>query len=175
MFPAGRQVHEGSRRYSGSKSDAAESDASSPPASITGTANSVVPALPVADANPSTTDSTTDSVIHPPWEGDRRFMFPVAKEIHKPARRGSQSSEKSQEAVKTATAGSGSPPTGGMSGIAAAMSGRRRSSGIFSTLEATRTSEHEQRRQGWEDMKTPGGLGGFFSGFANKSGRKEGS
>jgi hypothetical protein len=53
-------------------------------------------------------------------------MFPVAKEIHKPARRGSQSSEKSQEAVKTATAGSGSPPTGGMSGIAAAMSGRRR-------------------------------------------------
>jgi hypothetical protein len=35
------------------------------------------------------------------------------------------------------------------------------------------SSEHDQRRQGWEDMKKTDGLSGFFSGLVNKPADKK--
>lgn len=45
---------------------------------------------------------------------------------------------------------------------------------MFSGLLANRSSEtHAERRQSWEEMKNPGGLGGFFSGLVNKPEEKK--
>ncbi|KAJ9632915.1 hypothetical protein H2204_007483 [Knufia peltigerae] len=188
MFPAGREVHQGSRRYSGSNKDSDPSVSTAAAA----TASAVAADSAVIDSQPPPTTTTSTSTaaaamptgkILPSWEGDRRFMGTVPREIHEGAgaRRNSQSSDKSTGstgfagAVKT----SASPPTSPGGGIAAAIAGRRRSSasngGVFSGLMATRSGkdDYDQRRQGWEDMKAPGGLGGLFGGFVNKSGDKK--
>lgn len=126
MFPAGREVHQGSRRYSGSKGSDTDSNTTLSPT----TSNTAPPPpapTPIAEEPP-----TTSSIVHPPWEGDRRFMFPAAKEVHQPAVRrgsGSQSSADKSAAANAAaspTRTSGSPPTSSGGGIAAALAGRRR-------------------------------------------------
>ncbi|KAL6252702.1 hypothetical protein RBB50_000421 [Rhinocladiella similis] len=181
MFPSGREVHQGSRRYSGSKDSDPASVLSTSTDSATASAAAAAPSA-VLDSQPTTAVSA--GKILPSWEGDRRFMGTVPKEIHEgaAARRSSQSSDKSTgsagfggSAVRT----SASPPTSPGGGIAAAIAGRRRSSasngGVFSGLMGHRNSkeDYDQRRQGWEDMKAPGGLGGLFGGLANKSGDKK--
>ncbi|KAK4941033.1 hypothetical protein LTR10_018954 [Elasticomyces elasticus] len=175
MFPAGREVHQGSRRYSGSK-DSDTDMTLSPTVSNTGPPP---PAPTPATELPPDLEPASPGRVHPPWEGDRRFMFPAGKEVHQPAvRRGSQSSEKSAGspgAVRT----SASPPASSGGGIAAALAGRRRSSasnqGVFSGLMGTRSGKehYDDRRQGWDDMKSPGGIGGFFSGLVNKPADKK--
>jgi len=45
---------------------------------------------------------------------------------------------------------------------------------MFSGLMARRGSdEHNDRRQSWEDMKSPGGVGGIFSGILGKPAEKK--
>ena len=120
MFPAGRQIHEGSSSYVPPPAGAAQS----PPVSI-----------------PSTTTSTSGASGSPPssgkilpsWEGDRRFMFPTAKELHQPGRRlsGSSGSDKSTaSAAAKATAPVASAASSAASAvtnpIANAIAGRRR-------------------------------------------------
>jgi len=39
---------------------------------------------------------------------------------------------------------------------------------LGSLLANRRGDEHTQRRQSWDEMKKPEGLGGFFSGLVNK-------
>lgn len=179
MFPAGKEVHQGSRRYS-------QSSGKDVPASSTASADAVAAAPPppaAAPADDSTTGSTATGQAMPRWDGDRRFMFPAAKEIHQPARRGSSSSTSSasgEKKVDAPTKTSASPPpasSGG--GIAAAIAGRRRSSassqgGMFGGLLANRSSDtHAERRQGWDEMKKPEGLGGFLSNLVNKPAEKK--
>jgi len=177
MFPAGREVHQGSRRYSGSKDAGPDtlSDLSTSPATPIDATNAPPP-------TPADTEPTTMGKILPSWEGDRRFMFPTGKEIHQPARRASQSQGSDQGAAAPVKAAASPPPSSSPkgSGIAAAIAGRRRSSassqggGLFSGLMANRgSSEHDQRRQGWEDMKKTDGLSGFFSGLVNKPADKK--
>lgn len=126
MFPAGKEVHQGSRRFSQSSGKDEPSAAAALP--------------PTAAAPPSTTDnSITDMTnvgssggesgkVLPRWDGDRRFMFPAAKEVHQPGRRMSGSSpsyssdKKSDVPIKT----SASPPKSSGGGIAGAIAGRRR-------------------------------------------------
>ncbi|KIW18859.1 hypothetical protein PV08_03148 [Exophiala spinifera] len=179
MFPVGREVHQGSRRYSGSKGSADLSTS-------TGSDGATAATAGVLDSPPATTAATATTAstgkVFPPWEGDRRFMGTVPREIHEGARRNSQSSDKSTGSTSSgvgAVKTSASPPTSPGGGIAAAIAGRRRSSasngGAFSGLMGHRNSkdDYDQRRQGWEDMKAPGGFGGLFGGFVNKSGDKK--
>jgi len=157
MFPAGKQVHEGSaRRLSGSSSASADSPVLTtavPAAEVAAT-----PALPEYPLVDKKTLSNPDA-----WGGNRLFMGRAGKEVHEPARRPSASSATKPEVVPK----SSSPPANAGGGIAAAIAGRRRSSasqgGVFSGLMANRTS-HEEKRQGYEDMKgASGSFGGFMS------------
>ncbi|KAJ9502485.1 hypothetical protein H2202_001606 [Exophiala xenobiotica] len=172
MFPAGREVHQGSRRYSGSKESADPTTglATSPSDATTPTmATTTAPPPTPADADAPT--SMIGKVLPAAWDGDRRFMGTTPKVIHEgpAARRGSQSSDKSAPIKSSA-----SPPASPGAGIAAAIAGRRRSSasnhGVFSGLMSNRSSkeDYDTRRQSWEDMKSPGGFGGLFSGLVNK-------
>ncbi|KIX07378.1 uncharacterized protein Z518_02031 [Rhinocladiella mackenziei CBS 650.93] len=152
-----KEIHQGSRRYSATKDTM-----STPPTAATALAAATIPTTSPAD---STTPATK---VFPTWEGDRRFMGTVPKEIHEPARKSSFSGAKPAEVPKPASASPPPASTGG--GIAAAIAGRRRSSagsqsGMFSGLLANRSND--QRRQSWEDVKKPEGLGGFFSGLVN--------
>jgi hypothetical protein len=47
--------------------------------------------------------------------------------------------------------------------------------GVFSGLMSNRSSkeDYDTRRQSWEDMKSPGGFGGLFSGWVNKPADKK--
>jgi hypothetical protein len=130
MFPAGREVHQGSRRYSGSKESAdpttglatSPSDATTPT-----TATTTAPPPTPADGEAPT--SMIGKVLPAAWDGDRRFMGTTPKEIHQPpaARRGSQSSDKSaRSAAGAPIKSSASPPASPGAGIAAAIAGRRR-------------------------------------------------
>ncbi|KIW70569.1 hypothetical protein PV04_02827 [Phialophora macrospora] len=162
MFPAGKEVHQGStRRMSGSSSSSAPAESpvltnAAPAAEIAGT-----PALPEYPLVEKKVLSNPDA-----WGGDRRFMGRAGKEVHEPARRPSGSSATKPEVVpkKSSSPATG---TGGGGGIAAAIAGRRRSSasqgGVFSGLMANRSS-HEDRRQSWDDMKqSAGSFGGLIS------------
>ncbi|KIW54662.1 hypothetical protein PV05_07009 [Exophiala xenobiotica] len=178
MFPAGREVHQGSRRYSGSKESADPASLATSPSTMTTPTTTAPPPTPADTEAP-----TMIGKILPSWDGDRRFMGTTPKEIHQgPARRGSQSSEKSAGAAGASGGpikSSASPPTSPGGGIAAAIAGRRRSSasnqGVFSGLMSNRSSKenYDQRRQSWEDMKSPGGFGGLFSGLVNKPAEKK--
>ncbi|EXJ95113.1 hypothetical protein A1O1_00232 [Capronia coronata CBS 617.96] len=175
MFPAGKEVHQGSRRYSQSsgKDDAGNTSAAAafPP-----------PLLPDTDATNAASTTAESGKVLPRWDGDRRFMFPAGKEIHQPARRLSSSSSASSSGdkkVDAPTKTSASPPKSSGGGVAAAIAGRRRSSassqgGMFGGLLSNRSSDtHAERRQGWEEMKKSEGLGGFLSGLVNKPADKK--
>ncbi|KAL2414709.1 hypothetical protein ABEF95_004801 [Exophiala dermatitidis] len=188
MFPAGKEVHQGSRRYSGSQPKENTSSASSAPPPTP-----AAPAAPATDTNTITdvTNASADSgsggssgKVLPRWDGDRRFMFPAPREIHEPAQPRRMSGSSGDKKAGTGAAAS-SPPkssTSSSGGIAAAIAGRRRSSassqgaggGMFSGLLSNRSSDtHAERRQSWEEMKSPGGLGGFLSGLVNKPEEKK--
>ena len=115
MFPSGKEVHEGSRRMSGSTPSDTTSSAMTDAAPAAGT-GSTLPDHPV----------TEKKVLSNPdaWGGDRRFVgVRGAREVHEPARRMSGSSEtKPAGAPKS----SSPPATGSGGGIAAAIAGRRR-------------------------------------------------
>jgi len=160
MFPAGKEVHEGSaRRMSGSSSTTADS-----PVLTNATAAAAAAATPALPDHPL----TERKVLSNPdaWGGNRLFMGRSGKEVHEPARRPSGSSATKPEVVPK----SSSPPATNIGGgVAAAIAGRRRSSassgGAFSGLMANRSS-HEERRQGWQDQKNPAGsFGGLLSSF----------
>ncbi|EXJ62234.1 hypothetical protein A1O7_02667 [Cladophialophora yegresii CBS 114405] len=164
MFPAGKEVHQGSTRRM-SASSASSATAESPvltnatPAAAAGAGTDATPALPEYPVVDKKVLSNPDA-----WGGDRRFMGRAGKEVRQPARRPSGTSAARPEVVPK----SSSPPaTNAGGGLAAAIAGRRRSSasqgGVFSGLMANRSS-HEERRQSWDDMKQPGGsFGGFLS------------
>ncbi|EXJ90105.1 hypothetical protein A1O3_03174 [Capronia epimyces CBS 606.96] len=180
MFPAGKEVHQGSRRFSQSSDKDVPPPVTAAAVATTADAAPAPPSLATAPADDSATAAQSTGQALPRWEGDRRFMFPAAKEIHQPARRMSSSSTSSGEKKAGApTKPSTSPPASSGGGIAAAIAGRRRSSassqgGLFGGLIANRSSDtHAERRQGWEEMKRPEGLGGFFSNLVNKSGEKK--
>lgn len=40
-------------------------------------------------------------------------------------------------------------------------------------MGARGSESYEQRRQNWEDMKSPGGIGGFLSNLVNKPAEKK--
>lgn len=132
MFPAGREVHQGSRRYSGSKESADPASLATSPSTMTTPTTTAPPPTPADTEAP-----TMIGKILPSWDGDRRFMGTTPKEIHQgPARRGSQSSEKSAGAAGASGGpikSSASPPTSPGGGIAAAIAGRRRVCGWQNT------------------------------------------
>jgi len=164
MFPSGKEVHQGSSGY-------VPVEKETPPTVI-----------PTSTTTASGSPPGSTAKIIPSWEGDRRFMFPSGKQVHEPSRRLSGSSGTSGKAVESTAKASSPPPTNAspQSAIATAIAGRRRSSassqggGMFSGLMARRGSdEHNDRRQNWEDMKSPGGVGGLFSGLLNKPSEKK--
>jgi hypothetical protein len=113
MFPAGKEVHEGSaRRMSGSSAATAESPVltNAAPAAPT----QALPEYPVVEKKVL---SNPDA-----WGGNRLFMGRAGKEVHEPARRPSGSSSTKPEV--TAPPKSSSPPAPGA--ISAAIAGRRR-------------------------------------------------
>ncbi|KEF60200.1 uncharacterized protein A1O9_05050 [Exophiala aquamarina CBS 119918] len=158
MFPSGKEVHQGSPGYTPAEKE-------KPPTII-----------PTSTSPPASTEK-----VIPSWEGDRRFMFPSGKQLHEPARRLSASSGTSGKAAESTTKAAPASATAAspQTAIANAIAGRRRSSassqgGMFSGLMARRGSdEHNDRRQSWEDMKSPGGVGGLFSGLLNKPSEKK--
>ncbi|KIY02096.1 uncharacterized protein Z520_02234 [Fonsecaea multimorphosa CBS 102226] len=163
MWPAGREVHEGSvRRMSGSSGS--DKTAESPVLNnATPATDAGPPALPDYPLVEKKVLSNPDA-----WGGDRRFIGRIGREVHEPARRLSGSSASKPADVPKA---SSPPATSSGGGIAAAIAGRRRSSasnqgGIFSGLMANRDA-HSERRQGWEDMKKPEGFSAFMSGLVN--------
>ncbi|OAP65182.1 hypothetical protein AYL99_01154 [Fonsecaea erecta] len=169
MFPAGREVHEGSaaRRMSGSSGSDKTADSpiltNATPSAAAAAAAGATPALPDYPVVDKKVLSNPDA-----WGGDRRFMGMGAREVHVPARRLSGSGANKPAEVPKA---SSPPATSSGGGVAAAIAGRRRSSasnqgGIFSGLMANRTA-HSERRQSWEDMKKPEGFSGFLSGLVN--------
>ncbi|KAJ9616846.1 hypothetical protein H2200_000566 [Cladophialophora chaetospira] len=159
MFPAGKQVHEGSkRRPSGSSSTSADSPVltnATPPAEAAAT-----PALPDHPVTEKKVLSNPDA-----WGGNRLFMGRAGKEVHEPARRRSSASSGPKPEVVPKSSSPPATNTGG--GIAAAIAGRRRSSasqgGVFSGLMASK-SGHDEKRQGYQDIKgDTGSFGGFLS------------
>lgn len=108
MFPAGKQVHEGSAGYTPAEKE-------TPPTVIPTSTTTASGSPPAAKVLPS-------------WDGDRRFMFPSGKQVHEPGRRLSGSSGTSGKAVES-TAKAASPPPASSSpqtAIANAIAGRRR-------------------------------------------------
>ena len=109
MFPAGKQVHQGSSTYTPLEKE-------DPPVTI--------PSSTVESGSPPT--SSSPGKVIPSWDGDRRFMFPSGKQIHEPARRASESGGSSGGKVTAATPKAASPPQSTQTSIASAIAGRRR-------------------------------------------------
>lgn len=138
MFPAGKEVHEGSaRRMSGSSATSAESPVLTSAVPVGGAAVAgATPAMPEYPVVEKKILSNPDA-----WGGDRRFMGRTGKEVHEPARRLSASS--ASKPVMEVPKSSSPPAQSSGGGIAAAIAGRRRVSHKFhipEILSSTKSS-----------------------------------